>query len=179
MNSNDHGYDSISITENTGVQSRVDELGDGELPETFAVVPEKGVIDGRTEYYHKIDSQTLRKLFNQNGIDEDQIEDGSLSTLHNRDISFLGPVLFFSAHFIANNWGDIVSLISIIQTYAKDKAASKATLDVEYESPDGEIMSVSFEGDPDDLPEVLDVIKTDGQKTENSEEDMETTRESD
>lgn len=172
--------ESVTIMDETFVEAPVDELGDGDLPSRFAIVPHRLVKeDGEVLYYHKTESITLRKLFEREGISETRIEEESLPSIDERDATLLGPILYFSSYFIINHWDDVVSLVEIIQTYAKDRSANNARLNIEYETPEGESLTVRFDGDTENLPEILEAIKSDYSDSEVNVPDLETTDETD
>jgi hypothetical protein len=170
----------VSVSSETIFEERREELDDSNSVSTFAMVPLKKERKERDDiHYHKIDTITLRKLLADNDLSETPIEDESLPTVQERDAAFFGPVIYFTADFIAENWPGILTIIAIIQTYAKDRGASTARLGIEYETPEGGSLSISFEGDPNDLPEILEPIRSDYDKPEPDESDMEAARDID
>jgi hypothetical protein len=168
--------DCVSVEKNTVIENRMEELNSSTKPTSFALVPERyEKSDGEVIYVHKESTQTLRKLFQKEDIREDPIESEEIAVIHERDAAFFGPILFLTADFIINHWDDIVALIDIIQTYAEDRSASTATLELEYESPEGEVLKVDYEGDPDNLPQILKPIESDYEETHDNDENLETT----
>lgn len=161
----------IPDIEEADLEEMLQNIENSTNPSKFAILPRKyELTTGETIYVHGSSTPTLRKIFDEKNIEETPIENEELPIIHERDTAFIGPLLFISKEFIVNNWGSILTIVHILHTYAKDEGADTASVGVKYESPDGELLNLNYEGDPDNLPEIIDSIRTDYEDYEELED---------
>lgn len=149
----------ISTSEGVDVRSRAEELG-LQSPERFSIVP-SGLSKAESvdDLLHQDEAITIRKVINREGIEETPIDkDVSLDTYHARSAEFIGPVIYFSAKFLMDNWSGVVSIILGIRSYLLLRNAKNVTMSFNCESPGGENVLVEYEGPAENLDDVLDTI---------------------
>lgn len=164
----------ITTSEGTNVKRRADELG-LQSPEEFSIVPH-GMADAESidDLLHQDEAITIRKVIKEEGIEETPIDEYvSLNIYHTRSAEIAGPIIYFSAEFIANNWGNITAIILAIRSYFVARNAKNISMEFYCETDNEQSTVVKYEGPPENLGDVTDAIseiKNQGENKSTSEE---------
>jgi hypothetical protein len=150
----------ISISEGQNIREDVERL-DCESPDRFSIVP-AGIqqADSIDELSLQDNSITIRKIIEREGVEETPIDEGlDLHTHKHRSAEFVGPTIFFAAHFLPDHWEEFVTVVESVQVYLEHLSINEANMSFVVEKDDGDEVSVEYEGPADELDEVLDTIE--------------------
>lgn len=147
--------------ETQSIPQRAEELGCNSDVEIAFVPGNFYTADSKEELAYHDEVLTVQKLAQQEGLQIDRFisySEADTLQLHSTEI-FFGPV-YVTLEFIQNNWGELVTLIKLIQEhYSRARIGATAEITLSVEKRDGEIESFDYEGPVDELDSVLDKVK--------------------
>lgn len=151
-------------------------------PDSVAVIPQN-FFSAETQSDLKLNQEsiTVEKLLEEEGIDTDELIDSTDHPVsHTWSAETIGPLIHFTAEFIANNWAGVLTVISIIQTYYSNQRTESVQFTFNVERPDGTTKAIQYEGPPEELDSVTDLIKEEGgEAIEPGDDAMEVTNDND
>jgi hypothetical protein len=112
-------------------------------------------------------ASTIKTLLRQKGIPFEEVTGSKtkLPQVHNNSFEWISPTLLFTAAMLANypHLTDIV--LGVIANYATDflkgnGSAPKAKLEIVIENKKGQYKRVSYEGDPQGIDKLGDVVRS-------------------
>jgi hypothetical protein len=159
----------IRIEDYVDVYARADDLG-CRRPSGLAFLP-RGFADAleRDELADESPVRTLRVLWRQAGLVDVRIEpDGErFPTVKENAFEWAGPIIFVAASLVSQNPNAVSIALGVVSNYVTEffrgvGGPKKARLDivVEKTSEQGSIFKrVHFEGGPEELQHVADVVR--------------------
>jgi hypothetical protein len=155
----------IQISENYDVRSRATEL-ECHIPTSLALLPRNfETAKSKNELLHESTTPTIRTLWKQNGIAETKIEDGEkIPYIQENAFDWIAPTIFISTALLSQNPHIISVALGVISNYLTDwfrgiPESNKVKIDIVVETKSGAYKRVRYEGDPDGLKNLPDVIR--------------------
>lgn len=150
----------INVRNGTDVRTQADQLG-LQSPDSVVVLPNNYFsVEDIDDIRLNQDTITIEKLLEEEGMSPDELIDSSdYPVTHTWSAEAIGPIVHFTADFLVNNWAGVLTVISIIKSYYSSQRTSSVQFTFSVERPDGTYKHVSYEGDPEQLDQVTDLLR--------------------
>lgn len=156
----------ISSEEYINVKKRAQELACN-IPDSIAILPSNfQTAKSSSDLIHENATSTIRVLWRQNKISETPVEKEELPFIVEEAFGWVGPVIFFTSIFIAQNPYLIDIAIGVISNYLTDwfkgvtAKEKKCKLAVVVETKKGFYKKIQYEGSLEGLKELPKIIRS-------------------
>lgn len=138
---------SIEIEEGSDVKEKFRSVGVNAPESGVSVVP-SGVteLDSREVVVFPDDSETIRKLVEQSGIEYNSVEDDDTSTLVLHSEEIIIPSLYFAYCVVRDNWDQITYALEKISDFYSRRVDQDVEMVIEQETSDGETIRLTYKG---------------------------------
>lgn len=156
---------SIEVREHVSIAVKLENFG-VPAPSGFAILPHNlATATSKRDLRQHVESDTVRTLLLGNNIPHAEIfdEDDQPAYLQQYGFEWYGPTLFISAGILLQN-PDVLSVtLGLITNYLYDlfkgSKSGSASLNVVFQDADGTCKEVRYNGPPEGLSAVADVVK--------------------
>lgn len=161
---------SIEVRDHVSIAVKLENFGVA-APSGFAILPHNlATATSKGDLRQHVESDTVRTLLLGNNIPHAEIfdEDDQPAYLQQYGFEWYGPTLFISAGIMLQN-PDVLSVtLGLITNYLYDlfkgSKNGSASLSVVFQEADGSCKEVSYNGPPEGLSAVADIVKGLGAK---------------
>lgn len=150
----------INVRDGDDVHTQAEQLGI-QSPERFVILPQNYfVAESIDELRLNQEALTIEKLVEEEGLRPDEIIDSTeYPVTHTWSAETIGPLIHFTTDFLANNWQGVLTVISTLMTYYSTQRESSVQFTFSVEQSDGTHTQVQYEGSPEQLSQVTDLLK--------------------
>lgn len=158
----------VEIKEYINVKNRAQDL-DCDVPESIAILPRNFEnANSKDELSHESTTSTIRILWRQNHIIETPIEKQGekIPFIIEESFGWVGPVIFVASAFLTQNPHLINIALGVISNYLTDwfkgirDQDRNTSLDIVIETKSGSYKRVHYEGPPEGLEKLPEVIRS-------------------
>ena len=163
------GFSKVTkVEEFVDVKKKAQDL-DCNIPDSIAVLPRNFEnAKSKEDLVHEASTATIRVLWRQNSIIETPVEkEGEvIPFVVEEAFGWVGPLIFFASAVIAQNPHLIDISIGVISNYLTDwfkgvvDREKKVKLDIVVETKSGCYKKIQFEGPPEGLKELPEIIRS-------------------
>lgn len=166
----------IRVHNGNNVRAQAEELGI-QSPESFVILPQNYFsAESVDELRLNQETLTIEKLVEKEGFEPDQIVDFSdYPVAHRWSAEIIGPLIHFTAEFLIENWAGVLTIISIIKTHYLLQRESSIQFEFSVERSDGTHKQIIYEGDPEQLDQVTDLLEEEKRNARKNDSDIEAT----
>lgn len=158
----------IKVEDYPDVKKKAKDL-DCNIPDSIAILPRNfESAKSKEELFHEDTTATIRVIWRQNDIVETPLEkEGEdIPFLVEEAFGWIGPLIFFASTFIVQNPYLIDVSLGVISNYLTDwfkgitDIEKKVKLDIVVETKSGSYKKIQFEGPPEGLKELPEIIRS-------------------
>jgi len=156
----------IKVSNFINVKDKLNEVG-YTYPQFVALLPKNfSIAKSKEEFIYEGTTPTIRKLFKNNGINDEKIENKYEKSKYNIERSFdlILPTIFITAALVSQNPSLISIALGVISNYLTDwfKGATGqkiVKLDIVIEKKNDSFKNIHYEGDPNGLEKIRKIIE--------------------
>ena len=157
----------FKISDYINVRKRAQELGCN-IPTSIAILPRNfATAASKEELIHESTTPTVRVLWRQNSITETPLEqpEEKFPLAAEHSFEWIGPTIFISAMLLSQNQHLVTIALNIISNYLSEwfrgipRDNRKTKLSIVIETKNGLYKKIEYEGPPDGLKDLLEVIR--------------------
>lgn len=157
----------VKVSDYIDVKEKAKEMGCN-LPTFIAILPRNfETSKSKEELIHESTTPTVRVLWRQNGITETPLErpEEKFPFVAEHAFEWIGPTVFISSMLLTQNPYLVTIALNVISNYLTEwfrgipRDARKAKLRIITETKRGNYKKIEYEGPPDGLKDIPEIIK--------------------
>jgi len=158
---------SIEVKPFINVRERLMQLG-LHAPTGIAILPRNlESASDKADLLHESSTPTLRILWRQGSLKEDRIEgpDDMIPTIHEKQATFIAPMLFISAALLSENPAAVSLALNILgnyitQVFKGDFGSKRIKLSIVVEATSSSsYKKIEYDGDTNTLPDLIELVR--------------------